>query len=280
MTDKEQIDYHDPGKKFFDLPQPVSGRKLHLFACACCREFWDRLSAAAREGVSVAERHADRNVGAVERHRALRALVVSGGGEVGAARPGALWAALPMHRLLRMAVLALVTNQDDLFCRETGRNIAAIPDPTRPLERAAECSRLALELAEDSTRDRRNATRGAIGRVWNRFVNRASLRIDPTLYREFNRRHRKEAIARQSALFHDLFGNPLHPVAFSLEWRTDTAVVLAEQMYESCEFSAMPILADALQDAGCDSADILDHCRGDGPHVRGCWVIDLVLGKE
>ena len=45
-------------------------------------------------------------------------------------------------------------------------------------------------------------------------------------------------------------------------------------------FSAMPILADALQDAGCEDAAILDHCRGLGPHVRGCWVVDLVLGKE
>ncbi|MDY3562094.1 hypothetical protein R5W23_003540 [Gemmata sp. JC673] len=50
-------------------------------------------------------------------------------------------------------------------------------------------------------------------------------------------------------------------------------------MYESRDFSAMPILADALQDAGCDRADILDHCRGPGQHVRGCWVVDLVLNK-
>jgi hypothetical protein len=77
----------------------------------------------------------------------------------------------------------------------------------------------------------------------------------------------------------DIFGNPFRPVTFSPEWRTDTAVSLARQMYESRDFSAMPILADALQDAGCDSADILSHCRGDGPHVRGCWVVDLVLGK-
>ncbi len=57
-------------------------------------------------------------------------------------------------------------------------------------------------------------------------------------------------------------------------------MTLARTMYESRDFSAMPILADALQDAGCDNEDILGHCRGSGPHVRGCWVVDLVLGKE
>jgi hypothetical protein len=68
-------------------------------------------------------------------------------------------------------------------------------------------------------------------------------------------------------------------VVFSAEWRTSTAVAIARQMYESRDFSPMPILADALQDAGCDNEDILNHSRGDGPHVRGCWVVDLVLGK-
>jgi hypothetical protein len=81
-------------------------------------------------------------------------------------------------------------------------------------------------------------------------------------------------------LIEEVFGNPFRHVTFSSEWRTDTAITLAQQMYDSRDFSAMPILADALQDAGCDSDDILSHCRGDGPHVRGCWVVDLVLGKE
>ena len=81
------------------------------------------------------------------------------------------------------------------------------------------------------------------------------------------------------AVVRDIFGNPFRLVAFSPAWRTDTAMSLARQMYESREFSAMPILADALQDAGCDN-DVLAHCRGPGPHVRGCWVVDRVLGKE
>jgi hypothetical protein len=69
-------------------------------------------------------------------------------------------------------------------------------------------------------------------------------------------------------------------VNFASGWRTDTAVSLARQMYESREFGATPILADALQDAGCDSEDVLNHCRGEGPHVRGCWMVDLVLYKQ
>jgi hypothetical protein len=82
-------------------------------------------------------------------------------------------------------------------------------------------------------------------------------------------------------LFHDIFGNPFRPVTFAPEWRTDTAIALAQQMYDSRDFSAMPILADALQDAGCDNDDILSHCRDTSlTHVRGCWVVDLVLGKK
>ncbi|HJZ59825.1 MAG TPA: hypothetical protein VKE74_33090 [Gemmataceae bacterium] len=81
-------------------------------------------------------------------------------------------------------------------------------------------------------------------------------------------------------LLRDVFGNPFCPVAADHSWLTSTAVALASQMYDSRDFGAMPILADAIQDAGCDNADILDHCRGPGPHVRGCWVVDLLLGRE
>jgi hypothetical protein len=93
----------------------------------------------------------------------------------------------------------------------------------------------------------------------------------------------KATLSREKAYQHprlrDIFGNPFRPAVVDPAWLTSTVAALATQMYESRDFSTMPILADALQDAGCDSDDILDHCRGPGPHVRGCWVVDLVLGK-
>jgi len=78
----------------------------------------------------------------------------------------------------------------------------------------------------------------------------------------------------------DIFGNPFLPVVFDPSWLTPTVVALANSIYVDRAFDRMPILADALEEAGCDNADILLHCRGDGPHVRGCWVVDAVLGKE
>jgi hypothetical protein len=73
------------------------------------------------------------------------------------------------------------------------------------------------------------------------------------------------------AFLRDIFGNPFRPVEFDPAWRTDTVLSLAKGMYESRDFSAMPILADALQDAGCDNDDMLNHCRNEQQlHVRGC----------
>jgi hypothetical protein len=92
------------------------------------------------------------------------------------------------------------------------------------------------------------------------------------------------ATAEQSlamrAVAWEVVGNPFRPVAFNPAWRTDTVLALARHAYDRRDFSALPILADALQDAGCDSEDVLNHCRGAGPHARGCWVLDCVLGRE
>jgi hypothetical protein len=84
----------------------------------------------------------------------------------------------------------------------------------------------------------------------------------------------------QASLIKELFGSSFPPPSVSPSWRTYDVRALAEAIYEERAFDRMPILADALQEAGCNNDAILTHCRSDGPHVRGCWVVDLVLGKE
>jgi hypothetical protein len=108
------------------------------------------------------------------------------------------------------------------------------------------------------------------------------LSVVPWAMTERMARYWRADVGRKHAppLIREVFGNPFRPVAFDATWRSITAVALARQMYDSRDFSAMPILADSLQDAGCEDEQILAHCRGNGPHVRGCWVVDLVLGKE
>ncbi len=91
-----------------------------------------------------------------------------------------------------------------------------------------------------------------------------------------------EGVARRRLypVYREVAG-PTPPVTFDPAWRTTAALQLARQMYESRDFGLMPILADALQDAGCEDDAVLSHCRDpNGVHVRGCWVVDLVLGKS
>lgn len=89
--------------------------------------------------------------------------------------------------------------------------------------------------------------------------------------------------AVQAEIVREILGNPFRRPKPKVKpaWRTDTVMALTRQIYSAEEFGAMPILADALQDAGCDNDDILNHCRNTKQvHVRGCWVLDLILGKN
>jgi hypothetical protein len=90
--------------------------------------------------------------------------------------------------------------------------------------------------------------------------------------------------AAQCRLFRCLFGNPFRSLpsvkSAWLAWNDGTIPKLAQAIYEKRRFGDLPILADALEEAGCDNIDILTHCRQPGEHVRGCWVVDLLLGKS
>jgi len=87
----------------------------------------------------------------------------------------------------------------------------------------------------------------------------------------------------QVRVLRDIFGNPFRPASVGLScvhWNDNTVVKLAQGIYDDRAFDHLPILADALEDAGCQDPVILDHCRHPGPHVRGCWVVDLVTGRS
>jgi hypothetical protein len=169
-----------------------------------------------------------------------------------------------------------------------------------------ECNRAAIEASEEFADG--NVTLRALKRRWN------SMRFEPVACVYWvigaagpvypsggfpNKLPKTEADQAAVAAFHelaaragedweraqterviDVFGHELNKFRFERAWATDTAVAVARQMYDSRDFGAMPILADALQDAGCDCETVLSHCRDTNrAHVRGCWVVDLVLGK-
>src|SRR5262245_12424980 len=85
---------------------------------------------------------------------------------------------------------------------------------------------------------------------------------------------------RQLPLFRDIFENPYRPGWADPAWLTPQVVALAETIYAERRFCDLPVLADALEEVGCDNKCILDHCRAEGTHVRGCWPVDLLLDKE
>jgi len=84
--------------------------------------------------------------------------------------------------------------------------------------------------------------------------------------------------AEQVVLLRELFGNPFHPISVEPSWLTPTVLTLAHIVRTERTFELMPVLGDALQDAGCDNAEVIDHCYGPSPHVVGCWLVDSLSG--
>jgi hypothetical protein len=87
----------------------------------------------------------------------------------------------------------------------------------------------------------------------------------------------------QADLLRDLFPRrqlPVSPAVLGTDWAGGPARDMARTLYEERRFEELPYLADALEEAGCTNADVLGHLRGPGPHACGCWVLDLLLGRE
>jgi hypothetical protein len=92
----------------------------------------------------------------------------------------------------------------------------------------------------------------------------------------------------QAALLRCIVGNPFrllpplraHDLGRGCPWLTPPVLAVARAIYDARDFENLPVLADALEEAGCQDANLLGHLRGPGPHARGCWVVDLLTGRE
>jgi hypothetical protein len=203
MTEAEWLACPNPWTMLEYVRESTSERKLRLFACAACRSLWHLLTdARSRQGVEVAELHADK---------------------------------LTTAEQLYEAAIAADAGADDTHGE--GADVA--------------------DTAADLT----------TGNAWSGA--HAAATMDYPAQRPLH-----------ANILRDLIGNPFRPVSPDPAWRTPNVVKLAKAIYDERAFDRLPILADALEEAGCTNADILAHCRGAGPHVRGCWVVDMLLGKE
>jgi hypothetical protein len=126
-------------------------------------------------------------------------------------------------------------------------------------------------LAAAMTAHRQSGARGVAGRVFSTVYYGVGLN---------NEARRNAERAAHMELVRCIFGDTLHPVSFDPTWHTPQAIALARTAYDERRFEDLPLLADALEEAGCTDTAILSHLRGPGPHVRGCWVVDLVLDKN
>jgi hypothetical protein len=165
----------------------------------------------------------------------------------------------------------------------------------RLLLACALCRRLPLAMLHESNRQAVSvAERYAEGACPRRDLKKACKpsRLSWLCYREpFEAvEEALRALAREGGeggwiadVIRDLAGNPFRPVSVRRQWLRNNELAvqqMAEAIAAEQAFDQLPILADALEDAGCTEASVLDHCRGPGPHVPGCWVLDLLRGKS
>lgn len=217
-------------------------RKIRLFICACRRLGWELATTPdERSAVEAAERFADGQATHVERDAARWKLRFD----------------QPRSRSIRL----------DCF---QGRPLTNMPQM------------IAFFACEADNRlgDAAFRTAACLVQAWTEAA------LGPNAHqRPGSEWGRYVAMHRRSVCYflRDIFGNPFRTISIDslwVEWNDGIVLKLAQALYDEYAFDRLPILADALEEAECTDADILDHCRRPGEHVRGCWVIDLILGRS
>ncbi len=283
----------EPTPMLESLQATASDRKLRLFACACCRRIWDLITTqSGRIAVEVAERFADGLASEGERFSAFEVAIQEANGwanccgaidaAYGAGVSAAAFAVAKDGTIedAGNAVIIAETNFEDFM--QTPMLIAAF-DASGGLGSAAWSwvqSEQEREEWEAETHADWETTVVAVGKARAAAIGISEVTPE-TNWNDVARKVREAEEKSQCDLIRDIFGNPFRPTIFLSGWRTESVVSIARQMYESQDFTAMPELADALGQAGCNNKDVLDHCRDkEFLHVRGCWVVELILGKE
>jgi hypothetical protein len=246
MTEDEWLACTDPMPMLEFLREAASERKLRLFACACHRRILHMLTDKhiSRRTIEFAERFADGLATKNDLHG-------NAWGESGEAFPAVHWNAWDAAE-----------NSADYG---TGMVRKAV-------------------LASDEEKYR--AWENAWDKAWRDqgyHLSEAKDIADATMPPEWvamGKSAWSEERKCQCHLLRDIFGNPFHPAVLDSAWLIPDMVRLAQSVYDSQDFSGLPVLADALMETGCTNAEILVHCRGPGQHVRGCWGLDLILRKK
>jgi hypothetical protein len=227
---------------------PGVRRKLRLVLCGAARTVWDRLPPDLRGCVGVAERFADDLATRKEldeaRQAAARRLIAGRADRNAAAGQIDFMQPVAMQRVARMlaeAEFTIAAAELVQACCQRSVTVARIADRV-----LAEVPRLAAPL-----------TAWEVG-VMDGWDGAWEIGPDPA-----------------AAVVRDVFGGPVAPPV-NAAWQTPTVAAVAAGIAADGAFDRLPVLADALEDAGCEDARVLGHCRGPGPHWRGCWVVDAL----
>lgn len=265
MSEEEWLASNDPERMLLFLERSnnyvFSRRKMRLFACECCRRIWHLIPAfPGQEAVEVAERYAEGLASEAERDEAASSVF-----KHFAQVPSHIWgnyaALLASERVLRRF------SQKTQYARSYGPDHGTLESTRAAVAIAAGKQPIIYDPPAEEARKQGYEPCNAESAGCQR-----SKWIPTESYAE---------LSPQADLVRDMFGYlPFRSIDVDRRWLTSIVVDLALAMYQERSFDRMPILADALMDAGCDNVEMIAHCQSEGPHVRGCWVVDLLLANQ
>jgi hypothetical protein len=271
MTEAQWAACQQPEAMLRFLGTTISDRKLRLWACAFARLDWDFLDAhddygwssgALRTGVEVAERFADGLANRVELTQAAADAQVAY--DNGMARP---FSSQDCPRLLFRDWALLATGPPSLHtvASEAARRLGSAQRDWEDLTRAR---------AEQAAQTAAGQQAGGLVVAGPSSFERIGERLEELL------KHGRVQQGLAAGVLREVVGNPFRPVILATAWLTPTVRTLAQALYGERRFQDLGILADALEEVGCRSPDLMGHLRSGGAHVLGCWALDAVLGKS